>query len=73
MSQKILDCPPDPLSHFQSIRAIGYDFNRAISDIIDNSISAKAKNIYIIHHLFLEKIHISLSHHLHRQHAEKWL
>ena len=50
MSQKILDCPPDPLSHFQSIRAIGYDINRAISDIIDNSISANAKNIYIIHH-----------------------
>ncbi|HAS56450.1 MAG TPA: ATP-binding protein, partial [Firmicutes bacterium] len=31
----------------ESIRSIGYDFNSALADIVDNSISAKAKNIHI--------------------------
>ena len=30
-----------------SIRSIGYNFRTVLADIIDNSISAKAKNIYI--------------------------
>ncbi len=60
MAQKIHNCPPDPASHFQSIKSIGYDINRAISDIIDNSISANAKNIYIIHHFDNEKTKIAI-------------
>ena len=31
----------------ESLRSIGYDFNSALADIVDNSISAKAKNIHI--------------------------
>ncbi|WP_224485412.1 ATP-binding protein [Robertkochia aurantiaca] len=31
----------------QSMRAVGYDFGMAVSDIVDNSISAGAKNIWI--------------------------
>ena len=50
MAQKIHNCPPDPVSNFNAIRSIGYDLNRALADVIDNSISAGAKNIYIIHH-----------------------
>ena len=50
MPQKIHNCPPDPLSNFNAIRSIGYDLNRALADVIDNSISAGCKNITIIHH-----------------------
>ncbi len=31
----------------ESLRTYGYSLNSAISDIIDNSITAKAKNIWI--------------------------
>ena len=31
----------------ESIRSIGYNFNSAIADIVDNSISANAKNVQI--------------------------
>jgi len=47
MHTKSIDCPPDPLGTFDSMRAYGYHFSEAIADIIDNSISAKAKNIWI--------------------------
>jgi hypothetical protein len=40
-------CPPDPVGTFESMRAYGYNFSEAISDIIDNSISAEAKNVWI--------------------------
>lgn len=42
-------CPPRADAMIQSMRAVGYDVSMAISDIIDNSISAKAKNIWISH------------------------
>lgn len=38
---------PDPSCFTESIRDIGYTLETAIADIIDNSISALAKNIYI--------------------------
>ena len=38
---------PKAASLISSLRSIGYSFNDAISDIIDNSISAGAKNIDI--------------------------
>ncbi|MDR3186780.1 MAG: ATP-binding protein [Christensenellaceae bacterium] len=46
MSKKILN-PPSPKMLINSIRQIGYSFESAVSDIIDNSISASAKNIDI--------------------------
>ncbi|MAQ97858.1 MAG: hypothetical protein CMD50_01025 [Gammaproteobacteria bacterium] len=38
---------PEPRSHIKTLMRIGYDLNSAIADIIDNSITAKAKNIKI--------------------------
>ncbi len=42
------DMSPEPRSHIKTLMRIGYDFNSAIADIIDNSITAKAKKINII-------------------------
>lgn len=39
--------PPNPSSLIQSLRAFGYDLPTAIADIIDNSISASAKNVWV--------------------------
>ena len=38
---------PEASSMLQTFRAIGYSVEAAIADIIDNSISADAKNIWI--------------------------
>lgn len=38
---------PSPSVLMNSMRSIGYNFKTALADIIDNSISAKAKNVYI--------------------------
>ncbi len=39
--------PPNAGALIESLRAFGYDLQTAIADIIDNSISANAKNIWI--------------------------
>ena len=36
-------------SLLESSRSYGYDLKTALADIIDNSITAKAKNIWILH------------------------
>lgn len=41
------DLPPDAGNTIESLRSIGYTLNQAISDIVDNSIDAQAKNILI--------------------------
>jgi len=38
---------PDPSSMIETFRAIGYNIESAIADIVDNSITAEAKNIWI--------------------------
>lgn len=38
---------PDASSMIETFRAIGYNLETAVADIIDNAISAEAKNIYI--------------------------
>lgn len=38
---------PNASSMIESFRAVGYSFETAIADIIDNSISAEAKNIWV--------------------------
>jgi len=38
---------PNPSAMIESLRAYGYSLNTAIADLIDNSISADAKNIWI--------------------------
>lgn len=42
-----LKCPPRADAMIQSMRSVGYDIGMAIADLIDNSISAGAKNIWI--------------------------
>ena len=44
IAEKII---PDPESLLESIRSVGYSIREAISDLIDNSISAKATDIRI--------------------------
>lgn len=41
------EATPEAASMIETFRAIGYNLETAIADIIDNSISAKAKNVYI--------------------------
>ena len=38
---------PEASSMIETFRAIGYSIEAAVADIIDNSISARAKNIWI--------------------------
>lgn len=47
MSQQLIACLPNAASFMESFRSIGYSFETALSDIIDNSISADAKRIDI--------------------------
>jgi len=39
--------PPSAASMLESLRAYGYSLNSAVSDLIDNSITARAKNVWI--------------------------
>lgn len=41
------EATPDASSMLETFRAIGYDINAAIADIIDNSITAGAQNIWV--------------------------
>lgn len=47
MEMSTLRLPPDPGSLSESLRGMGYTLPTAVSDIIDNSISAEAKTISI--------------------------
>jgi hypothetical protein len=47
MRNTVLEIQPNPSSLIESLRFIGYSFETAIADIIDNSISAKATEIKI--------------------------
>ncbi len=42
-----INSPPAAAALMESTRCIGYSFESAVSDILDNSISANAKNIWI--------------------------
>ena len=44
---KTTSAVPEASSMIETFRAIGYNIETAIADIIDNSISANAKNIWI--------------------------
>jgi hypothetical protein len=41
---------PEPASLIESLRAVGYTLPTAIADIVDNSITAKARNVFIQFH-----------------------
>ena len=42
-----VDASPDPRSHIKTLMRIGYTMPSAVSDILDNSITAEARNIEI--------------------------
>lgn len=42
-----IDLSPNPKSHIKTLSRIGYNLNSAISDIIDNSVTANSKNIFL--------------------------
>ena len=44
---RIINKSPSPKLHIKTLMRIGYTFNSAISDIVDNSITAKCKRIDI--------------------------
>ena len=44
---KYIEAPPNPSSK-KSLSEVGYTFETAISDIVDNSIDAKAKKVKIL-------------------------
>lgn len=52
---RIVDASPPAKAHINALSKIGYDFNTAVSDIIDNSIAAKSKNIEVEFSLDHEK------------------
>ncbi len=59
MAKKIENVPsPDILMN--SMRSIGYSFKTALADIIDNSISAGAKNICILFPVNNEELYVSI-------------
>lgn len=45
---KEIQSPPAASALMESTRSVGYSFESAVSDIVDNSISANAKNIWIL-------------------------
>jgi hypothetical protein len=46
-NENYLNLAPSPLSLIESLRDIGYSMETAVADIIDNSITVKANNIWI--------------------------
>jgi hypothetical protein len=44
------DVPPNPAAMIESMRALGYSLPAAIADLVDNSISADAANVWIEFH-----------------------
>lgn len=47
MGFKDEECPPDPERAIEGFRDTGYNLKTAVADIVDNSINAKAENIWI--------------------------
>jgi hypothetical protein len=43
----VVDLSPSPRSHIKTLMRIGYTLNSAVADVIDNSVTASAKNIVI--------------------------
>jgi hypothetical protein len=43
-----IDASPPPSNHIATLKKVGYSFNSAVGDIVDNSIAARCKNIEFI-------------------------
>jgi len=51
---------PKPGSLIESLRSVGYNLSTAIADILDNSIAARAKNVWLDFRWAGDKSHISI-------------
>ena len=51
---------PCAASMIETFRAIGYNIETAVADIIDNSISANAKNVWVTRHWHGDKSFITI-------------
>jgi len=58
--RNIEHCPPDAEATIESIRSLGYDIGTAVADIIDNSITANARNIWITYLWDKNNSHIAI-------------
>lgn len=56
-----IDLSPPASSLIESIRSIGYSFDSAIADIIDNSISAESKNVSVDITSSFGEVHVTIS------------
>lgn len=45
--EDIDDAPPSPSAMIESMRAFGYSLSTAIADLIDNCITARARNVWV--------------------------
>ncbi len=45
---EIIELPPEAGAMIESTRSLGYSFHDAVADIVDNSVSAGAKNIELM-------------------------
>ena len=57
---RLVTAAPDPRNHISMLSSIGYDLKSAVADIIDNSITAQAKNIWIDASVNLDSPSISI-------------
>ncbi|XXK58692.1 ATP-binding protein [Porticoccaceae bacterium nBUS_09] len=56
-----VELKPPASALIQSLRSIGYSFNSAVADIVDNSIAAKASSIEIIVDSDVDGLYVSIS------------
>jgi hypothetical protein len=47
--EEYVSLPPTPVALMESLRDIGYTIESAIADVVDNSVSAKARHVWIRH------------------------
>ncbi len=59
MSKEIIKIPPAK-SMITGLRCIGYNFSTALADIIDNSVSAGAKNIFVLSNPDAEEPYVAI-------------
>lgn len=48
MDAEVIRLDPEPSILIESLRDIGYSFNSALADIVDNSITANADEIWVL-------------------------
>ena len=57
---RTIEIPPEPSPLIESIRSIGYSLGTALADLVDNSITAEARNIKIFTNLEMPKLRIGI-------------